>query len=83
MKKIGLCLIMLTLSLGVYAQKKKVNYKYKKYEKFDFEALDIAGDKSSPGDLSISNRFQNKFKNKIPNKPNFIPEMKASMDAVL
>ena len=78
---IGLALILSTSSVN--AQKKNVKYKYKQYEKFDFESIDISGDKSSPGDLSISNRFRKEFKNKIPSKPNFVPEMKASIDAVL
>ena len=76
-------ILLLTFAVPTWAQKKKINYKYKKYEKFDFEKLDISGDKSSPGDISISNRFRKKFKNKIPSKPNFVPEMKASVDAVL
>jgi len=83
MKKLLLFLIISFSFNSALAQKKKVKYEYKKYEKFDFETLKISGDKSSPGDLSISNRFRKKFKNKIPKKPNFVPEMKASLDAVL
>lgn len=80
--KIIAILIVIALPKA-FAQKKKINYKYKTYEKFDFEKMNISGDKSSPGDLSISSRVKEKFKNKIPKKPNLIPEMKASVDAVL
>ena len=63
-------------------QKPKVRYEYKKYEKFDFEALDVAGDSSSPGDLSISPRFRKRFRNKIPERKNFNGEMKRALDSV-
>ena len=53
------------------APKKKVIYKYKKYEKFDFENLNIEGDASSPGDLTISPRFEKKFRNRLPERMNF------------
>lgn len=69
-------------SVSVYAQKSKVRYEYKKYEKFDFEALDIQGDTSSPGDLSISPRFRKRFRNKIPERKNFNLEMRRALDSV-
>lgn len=82
MKWLGLILI-LGMPLASLAQKKKVNYKYKKYERFDFDALDIEGAKSSPGDLSIAPRFNPKFRNKIPERKNFNKEMKSAIDSIL
>ncbi len=81
--------IFLTLALLVglnnlaFAKKKKVNYKYKKYERFDFDALDVEGERSSPGDLSIETRFKSKFKNKIPERKNFDRQMKKAVDSIL
>ena len=68
----------------VYAKPKaKIKYTYKKYERFDFEALDVEGRRSSPGDLSIGSRFGTQFKNKIPLKRNFNREMRKAVDSVL
>ena len=81
--------IFLTLALLVglnnlaFAKKKRVNYKYKKYERFDFDALDVEGERSSPGDLSIETRFKSKFKNKIPERKNFDRQMKKAGDSML
>ncbi|MEX0797953.1 MAG: hypothetical protein WEB87_03740 [Bacteriovoracaceae bacterium] len=73
---------ILVFSCAVFAQKKNVKYEYKKHEKFDFEALNVEGDTSSPGDLSISPRFRKKFRNKIPERKNFNAEMKRALDSV-
>lgn len=62
--------------------KKNVKYEYKKYEKFDFGAIDIEGGGNSPGDLSISPRFRKRFKNKIPERKQFYREMKRALEAV-
>lgn len=76
-------LIFLCLSFSLFAQKKKkVKYEYKKFEKFDFSAIDIEGDGTSPGDLSISPRFRKRFRNKIPERKQFHREMKKALEAV-
>ncbi len=77
-----LVILGLLISFGANAQKRKIRYEYKKHEVFDFEALDVAGDTSSPGDLSISPRFRKKFRNKIPERKNFNNEMKRALDSV-
>lgn len=82
MKKLVLFFIFLVISSSLWAQKRKVHYKYKKYEKFDFETMNIGGDKSSPGDLSISPRFRKRFKNKIPGRRNFKREMVRAIESV-
>lgn len=60
----------------------KVRYKYKKYEKFDFEDLVIEGETGSPGDLSIIPRYQRKFKNVLPYRKNFNAEMRKSIERI-
>lgn len=61
---------------------KKVIYKYKQYEKFDFDDMSVEGDDGSPGDLSINPRFQKEFKNELPYRKNFNPEMIKALDTV-
>lgn len=77
MKSVLLILILCFSSLS-YAKKSKVKFEYKRYERFDFEALNVEGDKSSPGDLSIGPRFKKRFKNQLPEKKDFNREMKKS-----
>lgn len=69
-------------SLQAMAQQKKVNYQYKKYERFDFDALDVEGGVGAPGDLSISPRFRKEFQNKIPERKNFNKEIIQSIDSI-
>jgi hypothetical protein len=76
-----LALMFLSLSFANDAEK-KVYYEYKKYEKFDFGAIDVEGGSNSPGDLSISPRFRKKFRNKIPERKQFNNEMKKALDSV-
>ncbi len=74
----------LVMSFSVYAKKKKnIKYKYKKYERFDFDALDVEGANSSPGDLTIGPRFKKRFKNRIPERKNFNNEMKKAIDSII
>lgn len=60
----------------------KVIYKYKKFEKFDFEDLVIEGESGGPGDLSISSRFQKQFQNKLPYRKNFNAEIRKGIERV-
>lgn len=61
---------------------KKVIYKYKQYEKFDFDDMSVEGDDGAPGDLSINPRFQKEFKNELPYRKNFNPEMIKALDTI-
>jgi hypothetical protein len=79
---ISLLIYSFTLSAVEKSQSKTV-YKYKQYEKFDFDEFTIEGNNSSPGDLSIIPRYQKKFTNKLPERVNFNPEMKRSVERVL
>ncbi|MBF0312620.1 MAG: hypothetical protein HQK50_01505 [Oligoflexia bacterium] len=60
-------------SSGASAESKAA-VKYKDYEKFEFDSLDVSGDNSSEGQISITAREQKKFKNPLPKKKNFIRE---------
>ncbi|OFZ21104.1 MAG: hypothetical protein A2202_07415 [Bdellovibrionales bacterium RIFOXYA1_FULL_36_14] len=62
--------------------KPEVIYKYKKYEKFDFEDMVVEGETGSPGDLSVSSRFQRKFSNKLPYRKNFHAEIKKAVERI-
>lgn len=76
-------ILCVLFSQSAYAKKGGIKYKYKKFEKFDFSALDVEGANSSPGDLSIGPRFKKNFKNKIPERKNFNREMKKAIDSIL
>lgn len=91
--KIFIVLFLLTLSLdsfgvdksnsGVIVDKKnRIKYKYKKYQKFDFEDLVIEGETGNPGDLSIVPRYQTKFKNRLPYRKNFNAEIRKGMERI-
>lgn len=71
-----------TFAEDVVKGQQKIIYKYKKYEKFDFEDLMIEGETGSPGDLSINPRMQMKFKNKLPYRKNFNAEIRRSVERV-
>lgn len=82
-----LCKSILALSLFVMclialAEGGKVIYKYKEYEKFDFEALSLDGDYGNPGDLSIVPRYQKKYRNKLPYRRNFNSEIRKAVDKI-
>lgn len=75
-------LTTILFSFSAFAQKKKVNYEYKKFEKFDFSDISVEGVAGSPGDISVSPRLRKEFQNKLPNRENFNREMKKSLDAI-
>ena len=53
-KKITVIFLLIFFAFGVKGQEKdNVRFQYKKFEKFDFEALVIEGETSSPSDVSI------------------------------
>ena len=83
-----LLVTFILLNIPILAQKgqsgevPKIIYKYKKYQKFDFEDLVIEGETGSPGDLSINPRYQRKFKNKLPYRKNFNAEIRKSIERI-
>lgn len=66
----------------IKAEKKRIIYKYKKYQKFDFDSFSIKGEEGAPGDLSAHLRKTTRFKNILPYRKNFYPEMKKSIERV-
>lgn len=78
-------MISLLFSATLYSQTKKeerVVYKYKKYQKFDFEDLTIEGETGSPLDLGVDTRLQRKFRNKLPYRKNFNPEIRKGIERI-
>jgi hypothetical protein len=75
-------LFIVLMSVTSFAQKKVV-YKYKKYEKFNFDDLSLQGEKGSPGDLSVNQRLQRKFKNRLYERRDFDREIRQSIDGLL
>jgi hypothetical protein len=84
MMKILLAVTFLFICSNSWGQAKeeKVVYKYKKYQKFDFEDLVIEGDSGSPGDLSIDAPKIRRFKGKLPYRYNFNPEIRKAIERV-
>jgi hypothetical protein len=88
--KLLLLLTFLFLSINIsYSQtgelidkKNRIRYRYKKYQKFDFENLSIEGESGSPGDLSIIPRYQTKFKNKLPYRRNFNDKIRLGIERI-
>lgn len=85
MRLIIFFLFVFTVSSSVWSKdsgKGRIIYKYKKYEKFDFEDLVIEGEIGSPGDLSITPRYQRKFKNRLPYRKNFNAEIRKAVERI-
>ena len=82
MKLVFIFMLIVFSSLAI-ARKPKVKYEYKKYERFDFDALDVQGSKAAPGELSIPTRLKSKHRNKLPERRNFNREMKRAIDTVI
>jgi hypothetical protein len=61
---------------------KKVIYVYKKYEKIDFNDLDIQGDTGYSGDLSIDPIHEKRFANRLPYRKSFNVEIKKGIERV-
>lgn len=78
----GLALFCSPLLAKGNKDQERIIYKYKEYEKFDFEDLVIEGDSTSPGDLSVLTRYQRKFDNKLPYRRSFNKEIKKSVGSI-
>lgn len=74
-------IILVTISFSALAQKKVV-FKYKKYQYFDFEDLNVEGSLKSPGDLSVRNLKSRVHRNKLPERKNFNKEMSLAVDGI-
>ncbi|HAZ13080.1 MAG: hypothetical protein A2X86_09820 [Bdellovibrionales bacterium GWA2_49_15] len=87
MRNLFFVLVILGLHSALGAEVKQgeqqIIYKYKQFEKFDFDEIGVEGDKGIPGDLSILPRYQKYFKNRLPYRKNFNPEIRKSVERVL
>ena len=79
---VGISFLFVALSFVSAHSKEKVIYKYRKYEKFDFEEITVQGETGNPGDLSISPRYQKEFSNILPYKKNFNTEIKKGLERI-
>ena len=63
-------------------KKGRTIYKYRKYQKFDFENLTIDGERGLPDALSVSRGNRFKYKNRLPYRKNFNPEIKKGIERI-
>lgn len=85
MNKLFMALSVFFLVFAASAQtnkKERIIYKYKKYQKFDFEDITIEGETGSPPDLGVDTRLQRKFRNKLPYRKNFNPEIRKGIERI-
>jgi hypothetical protein len=75
-------LFILSLTSLVFSDSKKINYEYKKFERFDLSEIDVEGESGAPGDLSINPRLRKEFQNMLPDRPNFNKEIKRSLERI-
>ena len=71
MSKLIFIVLATLFTTQVLAQKKKVIYKYKEYEKFDLGDMEIKGSIIAPGDLSVKERRRKVFERDLFHKDNF------------
>ncbi len=72
------------LSFNAFAQKesKKVNYEYKKFERFDFEEIGVEGESGAPGDISIAPAPRKNYGNRLPERKSFNKEVRKSASGI-
>lgn len=80
-------LLLLSLALAAAPAvaeraKGKVIYEYKKYEKFDFEEIGVAGETGAPGDLSVSPTPRRDYENRLPERREFNKEIRKAASGI-
>lgn len=76
-------IILILFSLNIFGRpKERIIYKYKKFQEFDLEYLDVKGEIEAPSSLSLDSRFRRKFKNKLPLRRSFNPEIRRSVEVI-
>ena len=73
-------ILMSPLAFSTEVTNEKVVYKYREYEKFDFDTIDVDAGLGNKGALSVFSRYTNKFKNKLPFRTNFKREIWRSVE---
>lgn len=62
--------------------KPKINYEYKKHEKFDFEEIGVEGETGAPGDLSVAPTPRKDYTNRLPERRDFRQEMRKAAGGI-
>jgi hypothetical protein len=74
MKKL-IAILIIAFSTQLMAEE-KINYEYKKYDRFDLGNLEVDGRVIAPGDISVRQRARNRIKREINQRDNFLDLMK-------
>lgn len=61
---------------------KKIIYRYKKYQKFDFDKFAVEGETGAPEGIDIIRRGLIKYPNRLPYRKNFNVEIRKGMERV-
>ncbi len=70
------------VSNGLAAEKEKVIYEYKKYEKFDLGNLEVQGQLIAPGDISVRERDRKRFELDLYSRENFDDFIAKDLDSL-
>ena len=88
MKRIIVLALILLFSIGTDATasgkkgSKKIIYRYKKYQKFDFDKFAVEGETGAPEGIDIIRRGLIKYPNRLPYRKNFNVEIRKGMERV-
>ena len=63
-------------------QDQKVIYQYKKYEKFDLGNLEVKGQLTAPGDISVRERDRKRFELDLYSKKDFDTFIKKDIESL-
>lgn len=80
--KFFLILFIVTPFAFGQSRKAKVNYEYKKFERFDFEEIGVEGEAGAPGDLSIAPSPRKSYGNRLPERRSFNKEVRKSASGI-
>ena len=81
MKYLFILVLVSPFALG-QTRKAKVNYEYKKFERFDFEEIGVEGEAGAPGDLSIAPSPRKSYGNRLPERKSFNKELRKSASGI-
>jgi hypothetical protein len=82
MKVLLLALTIVASPVFAERAKGKVIYEYKKYEKFDFEEIGVAGETGAPGDVSVSPTPRRDYENRLPERREFNKEIRKAASGI-
>ncbi len=82
MKTLLVCLLIAAPAFAQNKEGKRVNYEYKKHEKFDFEVIGVEGETGAPGDLSVAPTPRKDYENRLPERRDFRKEMRKAANGI-